>query len=185
MKTTALATFAAVSVLLTAVQAHADGAVRTPAANPDTTQPNVDPPHVFVQLGGGASISSVDAGDVHFISEHAHFDLSIGRELVALPLGTDRLAIGLGYAGSMDVSSDEMLHRHGVGFTFRKSWLFATLSGGASFLHSFSDGAFYAGGHFGVVPGVRLGPVQLALPIYVDVFNLPVATFAATLGFQI
>ena len=32
---------------------------------------------------------------------------------------------------------------------------------------------------------VRIGPVQLGLPISVDVFNAPCTTFAATLGFQI
>jgi len=85
-----------------------------------------------VQFGGGASISSVDAGDVHYISEYAHFDLSIGREVFVAPLGSDRLAIGL--------------HRHGVGVTFRKSWLFATLSGGVPILNDFADNAVFTGG---------------------------------------
>jgi hypothetical protein len=185
MKTQALATLAAVSVLFTAVAAHADDAVPAHPVNPDTAQPKLAPAHVFVQLGGGASVSSVDAGSVHYISEHAHFDLAVGHELFVTPLGSDRLSIGLGYAGSMDVSSDEVLHRHGLGFTFRKSWFFATVSGGASFLHDFADASVLVGGHVGLDVGFRLGPVQLAFPIYVDAFNLPVTTFGATLGFQI
>ncbi len=184
MKTQAIAALVA-AVLVTAFEAKADDAPPRPAANPDAAALKLTPPHFFVQLGGGASFSSVDVGDMHFISTHAHFDLALGHEVLVTPVARDRLAIGLGYAGSLDVSSDEMLQRHGAGVTFRRAWLFATLSGGFSVLQGFSDGSVFTGGHLGVVWGVRVGPVQLGFPVYVDFFTAPVATFAATLGFQI
>jgi uncharacterized protein with LGFP repeats len=186
MKTTTLAPLAAVAVLFTAVHAKADSAPPAPVeANPDAATQKVAAPHVFVQLGGGASVTSVDGGDVHYISTHAHFDLAIGRELLAIPLGSDRLSLGLGYAGSVDASSDEILHRHGIALMVRKSWFSATLSGGVSMLQGFDPGVLFVGGHFGFVPAFRLGPVQLAFPIYVDGFSVAATTFGATLGFQI
>ncbi len=137
-----------------------------------------------MSVGAGASFSSVDAGDVHYLSAHAHVDLGVGRELLAGLLGNDRISLALGYAGGADFNADEILHHHGLGVTLRKSWFYVTLDGGVAMLNSFADGSTFAGAHLGVHPGFRFGPVQLGFPVSVDIFNAPVSTFAVTLGYQ-
>ena len=153
--------------------------------NADQVPTKPAPPHVFLSVGGGASVSSVDAGSVHYISEHAHFDVAVGHEVLAGDLGGDRLSMALAYVFGMDVNDGELLHHHGFGLVLRKSWFYVTIDGGLALLHGFQDGSFAAGGHFGVQPGFRIGPVQIGLPVSVDVFTLPVAELGATLGFQI
>ena len=93
-------------------------------------------------------------------------------------------SIALGYAGAADFNGDEILHIHAFGVTLRKSWLYVTLDGGVAMLNGFQTGDTFVGGHFGVNWGFRIGPVQIGLPISVDVFAAPAYTFAATLGFQ-
>jgi hypothetical protein len=185
MKTTLAAFSLAVSMLATHA-ALADDA----KPNPDVVQPKpVAPPHLFLAAGAGASFSSVDVFkggyEIHYLSAHAHLDLNVGHEVLAGNLGTDRVSLALGYAGAADFNGDEILHHHGFGVTLRKSWFYVTLDGGLAVINGFSDGFSAVGGHFGVNWGFRMGPVQLAFPISVDVFNAPCTTFAATLGFQI
>jgi hypothetical protein len=181
MKTT-LAAFSLAVAMFASHSALADDA----KPNPDVAQPKpVATPHLFLAAGAGASFSSVDLGWIHLLSAHAHLDLNVGHELLAGNLGTDRVSLALGYAGAADFNADEILHHHGFGATLRKSWFFVTLDGGIAVINSFTQGESAVGGHFGVNWGFRMGPVQLAFPISVDVFNAPCTTFAATLGFQI
>ena len=169
----------------------------TSTAFADDTKPNADvaqakpvaPPHLFLAVGAGASFSSVDVfrggSEIHYISEHAHLDVGVGREVWAALLGNDRISIALGYAGAADFNGDEILHHHGFGVTFRKSWFYVTVDGGVAVINGFSDGFAAVGGHFGANWGFRIGPVQIGFPVSLDVFNAPATTFAATLGFQI
>ncbi len=176
----ALTSLSLVAALLASSSALADD------ANPDVAHAKpLAPPHVLFSLGAGASFTSVDVGDVHYLSAHAHVDLGIGREILVGRLGDDRVSLALGYVGGADFNADEVLHHHGFGVTLRKSWFYVTLDGGFAMLHGFSDGSLYAGGHFGVNWGFRMGPVQLGFPVSVDVFNAPATTFAATLGVQL
>jgi hypothetical protein len=180
---------ALVAAVLAAGPALADGNDAS-KSNPDkVAQAPIAPPHLFLGVGAGASFTSVDVQEVgvevHYLSAHAHFDLGVGREVWAGPLGNDRFSIALGYAGAADFNGDEILHSHAFGVTFRKSWIYVTLDGGVAVLSGFQPGdETFVGGHFGVNWGFRMGPVQLGFPISADIFTAPAYTCAATLGFQ-
>lgn len=154
------------------------------ATEPTNDMP-VEPPHFTLELGAGPSITSIDTGFVKYLYLHGHFDAFIGHELWAGPLGTDRVAIGLGYMGGFDANGLEILHRHGVGFIFEKSWLTIALGGGVSVLTSFDDGATLVTGGLYTNLGFRIHRFQIGLPIDVDVINsAPATTFALTFGYS-
>ncbi len=184
MQTIAFSLSLAAVLLATSSALADDTTAPAPIANPDKPVMTIAPPHFYLSVGAGASVSSVDAGSVHFISEHAHFDLGVGREVFATMLGAERLSVAIGYALGVDVNSDEVLSHHGFGVTLRKSWFYVSADVGVALLNSFDDGSIFVGGHFGAQAGFRVGPVQIGLPISLDFFSLSVMTFGATVGFQ-
>src|ERR1700690_623495 len=88
---------ASILVVCASANAFADDT----APNPDKLPvPRIAPKHVVVQVGAGPSFSSISAGDVNFISFHAHLSALVGHEVLALPADGLRLSLGVGYAGS-------------------------------------------------------------------------------------
>jgi hypothetical protein len=152
--------------------------------DPDATKPAIAPPHFAFSIDFGASLTSVDVGVAHLISYHGHVGTFIGHEVFAGSLFKDRLAISVGYMGAYDANDTELLHRHGIGVMFAKSWLSVAIGGGVGLLHGFQDGGMW------VLPGLqtdiafRFGGFKLGFPIDLDVVgDAPATTFAITLGY--
>jgi hypothetical protein len=158
---------------------------------PDRIPPELLEKHVEWAIGAGPAATVYSANDVSVVVPHVHVNLMIGHEVWKSPLSpTNILSVGIAYMGSMEVNDTELLHRHGVGVMFRQRYLYASISAGITFLHDFPSATMYTGGHFGGDMGVRIGPVQLGLPIVLDVVPIDGVTvvgttFAITLGVQL
>jgi len=147
--------------------------------------------HVEWAIGTGPSATILTNGEGSAAVFHAHFNGMIGAEVWKAPLGEDVLSLGLGYIGSIEVNDAELLHRHGIGLMLRKSFLYASLGAGITFLNDFSSATMFMGGHLALDWGFRAGPVQIGLPIVLDIIDFQAlgtfsaTTFALTLGVQL
>jgi hypothetical protein len=120
-----------------------------------------DPIAVFVDAG--PSMSAITTADAAAFTAHVQTNVFVGHRFS--PDST--MWLGVGYRGSFEANDSELFTRHGVGVTVATKWVHAIGMVGGCVGFGF-DGTVFGGVSIGGALGVRLGPITLNAPLYLD-----------------
>lgn len=97
-------------------------------------------------------------------------DYFLGHDLFAAGTESARLALSVGYLGSLSINHVETLHRHGAALSIHSGVVLVTVGGGMTIGHDYPTRAVIPGGHIAVQLGFQWGNFTLTVPISVDFF---------------
>lgn len=162
-------------------------ATAAPVAAALVTSGQAAPADTAAQADTAAPISTVGPGFVGRFSLSPEFgvylargvnvlhiagraDYFLGHDLFAVGTESSRLALSVGYLGSLSINHVETLHRHGAALSIHSGDFLVTVGGGMTIAHDYQTRSAITGGHIAVQLGFQWGNFTLTVPISVDFF---------------